>query len=190
MYASFYGTLGASPEEVGIDATQAITVSAVPILAALLLSALVRVAAGTARGRARIATYAALVIALVSVTVFVEWQTNSKTSAAYAGERVTSVNIGPIQVLALRAEPAHVRWIGSVPPGEERPIDEHDCYMYLGQSNSVVVLFDPGPTSGEAVRTLRFPQGDVAVEVVRGEHQATGSPLLRPACKNRTLTYE
>ena len=196
LYANFYGTLGASPEDVGVDATQALTVAAVPLLTLLVLVAVAHEALrrGRTDRRQLTRTLRASIVALVVVggtalALWSWWQTSVASAAAYRGSLISSVNIGPVQVLALRAEPVQVTWIGSLPAGATPPVSGDDCFMYLGQANGSVVLFDPGPESGEAVRTLRFPADDVALAVVRGEHKPGQARLASPSCTNRHVVY-
>lgn len=201
LYAHFYGTLGTSPEEVGLDSTQVLTVAAIPFIALTAAVAGVHrfAAAVIASGRHRtgrtvfIVTWVAVVVGLVAVAAVLGAGTKAATDAAYSGQRVSSVNVGPIQVLALRAEPVIVTWTGPV-PSTGPPIESGRCYLYLGQANDEVVLFDPGPSAGASagsdIETVRVEARMVTLAVSRGAH-LPGQParVAHPSCVDHQLRF-
>ena len=175
LYAHFYGSLGASPEEVGLGYGETLALSGIAILWVLVLPPLLvmaglRVAPSLRRGATvdhrvqQLAPLVAALLVLFGVGLLV-WGTWEVTGKAYDGDAVTSVNAGPLQVLGLRAEPATVWWLPDRAPAAPS-ITSGDCFLYLGQANGTTVLFDPGPPT---VQTIRVQTADVVVNVVRAE---------------------
>jgi hypothetical protein len=181
LYSHFYGSLGASPEEVGLGYSETLALSGIGIVWVLILPPALAVTAMTLiRGMRRVALREGLTLvapplglAMLAIGVFIlisgTWQA---TTLAYDGGAVTSVNFGPMQVLGLRAEPATVTWIAGTPPSDPAFVSG-ECLLYLGQANGISVFFDPGPPQ---VRTIRVQSSAVLVVVARaaggpGEHQ-------------------
>lgn len=177
LYAHFYGSLGASPEEVGLGYSETLALSGIavlwvlvlpPLLVLLVLSLVPR----RRRGRpvhqwVRLLAppLAALLLVLgAGLLIRGTWEA---TDRAYDGRAVTSVNIGALQVLGLRAEPATVWWMASR-QAEDPALASGECLLYLGQANGTTVLYDPGPPT---VRTIRVQTADVVVDVARAERQ-------------------
>jgi hypothetical protein len=178
LYAHFYGSLGASPEEVGLGYSETLALSGIAVLWVLVLPpALVMLALRLVPRRRQwgrpahhwvrmLAPPLAAVLLVLGAALLVSgtWEA---TGRAYEGRAVTSVNISEVQVLGLRAEPATVWWKGdrqAVDPG----LTSGECLLYLGQANGITVLYDPGPPT---VRTIRVQTSDVVVEVDRAERQ-------------------
>ncbi len=184
LYAHFYGSLGASPEEVGLGYSETLALSGIGIVWVLVLPPTLAVLAMTLiRGKRRLAlregaTLIAVPLAFAMLAIgafFLISGTWQATTRAYDGQGVTSVNIGPMQVLGLRAEPATVIWIAGTPPSDPAFVSGA-CLLYLGQASGISVFFDPGPPE---VRTIRVQSSDVLVIVARaagspGEHQMGG----------------
>ena len=178
LYATFYGTLGASPEEVGLGYQQMLSLSAVAILAFVLLGGafflirfpLMRTNVLKTSDRKTASAVGAVLTALVFVAG-IWWlfqQAKDSAARAYQGQPVTSVNVGDIQVLGLRAEPATVQWSAKPPNGPDT-ISGH-CFMYLGTADGAAVFFDPGPE----IRTIRLQVSEIIVTVYRALPQAGG----------------
>lgn len=175
LYAHFYGTLGASPEEVGLGYGETLALSGMAILWVLVLPPLLvvaglRVVPSLRRGATvdhrvqQVAPLVAVLLVLIGIGLLV-WGVWDVTGKAYDGQAVTSVNAGPLQVLGLRAEPATVWWLPDRIPADPS-ITSGECFLYLGQANGTTVLFDPGPPT---VQTIRVQTADVVVNVVRAE---------------------
>jgi hypothetical protein len=170
LYATFYGRLGASPEEVGLGYQPVLALSGLAILLlvfATAVSLLVRwpiLGVEHARKRAGASAAGALLSALLILAV--AWWLNDRAArdgdAAFRGVPVHSVNIGPVQVLGLRAEPALVQWSDKPPAGLDT-VSGH-CLMYLGAADGVDVFFDPGPGP---TRTIRLQAHAITVTVFR-----------------------
>lgn len=185
LYAHFYGSLGASPEEVGLGYSEILALSGIgfigvivlPLVIAGALVFTIRRFTSTPDPR-DVVLWLAVPLAVLSAiagTWSLVHSTWDLTTKAYNGVSVTSVNLGPLQLLGLRAEPATVRWTGSATPPDPA-LDNDTCLLYLGQANGISVFFDPGPP---VVRTIRVQTADVVVEVARasgapGEHQQGG----------------
>jgi hypothetical protein len=180
LYATFYGTLGASPEEVGLGYQEVLALSGAAMFAFALpigAFALVRLKFKTGPQR-RVSIVAAVLVAPVLIAAGISWlyqQTKADAARAYQGGEVTSVNFGGIQVLGLRAEPALVQWSGTPPQGED--ISGH-CLMYLGTANGFDVFFDPGPG---AIRTIRLQASAIVLTVYRAVPGPSGGDA-HPTC--------
>lgn len=196
LYAGFYGSLGASPEEVGFGYSETLSLSGVAMLWVLILpSACVLLALTAAsrlrhgnptRDRVRQIAPSLIVVMLALGVVAIFWTTWDATSRAYSGRAVTAVNIGPIQLLGLRAEPATVWW-QSGRATEDPDLTSGTCLLYLGQANGTTVLYDPGSPT---IRTIRVETADVIVDVVRGRRgpgQPRGAEDVR--CENHHVAF-
>jgi hypothetical protein len=177
LYAHFYGSLGASPEEVGLGYSETLALSGMAVLWVLILPpALVLLGLQVVPRRRRerpadhwvrlFAPPLALLLLVLGAAVLIggTWEA---TGRAYDGRAVTSVNIAELQVLGLRAEPATVWWKTGREVGDPA-LTSGECLLYLGQANGITVLYDPGPPT---IRTIRLQTADVVVDVARAEHQ-------------------
>ncbi len=86
------------------------------------------------------------VVVFVVVDMLVGWcmllvRTDFEASRAYEGRAVHAVSVLGSPVLALRAEPSHIAWLGPQPAGVA-PLPSH-CVLYLGEGGGVGVFFDP-----------------------------------------------
>lgn len=179
LYAKFYGTLGASPEEVGLGYQQVLALSGVAILVFTLVGGaffllrfpLLRANVIKSEQRKRVSLAAAVltVLFLAAGTWWLDHQTGDSAGRAYRGQAVTSVNFGGVQVLGLRAEPALVQWFNKPPTGEDT-ISGH-CLMYLGTADGVDVFFDPGPGPQ---RTIRLQASAIVMTVYRAVPRPSG----------------
>lgn len=185
LYASFYGTLGASPEEVGLGYQAVLALSGVALLVFVLLTGAFfllrfpgrRMAISTMQRRAlSILAPVLSVLVLIAGMWWLYDQTQQSAARAYQGEAVTSVNVSVIQVLGLRAEPALIQWLSKPPNGQD--ILAGHCLMYLGTADGVDVFFDPGPGF---VRTIRLQASAINVTVYRGI-PAPGGGFTAAAC--------
>jgi hypothetical protein len=177
LYAHFYGSLGASPEEVGLGYSETLALSGIAVLWVLVLPpVLVVLVLGLVPRRRRgkpvhqwvrlLAPPLAALLLVLGAGLLIQgtWEA---TGRAYDGRAVTSVNIGALQVLGLRAEPATVWWMASRQV-EDPALVSGECLLYLGQANGTTVLYDPGPPT---VRTIRVQTSDVVVDIARAERQ-------------------
>jgi hypothetical protein len=190
LYATFYGVLGASPEEVGLGYQQMVSLSTVALLAIVLIGGvlvlirtlLVRSNLLQARHRTRV-SIAGAVVAVLILAAGVGWlfaQAKHDAALAYDGQPVTSVNLGGIELLELRAEPASIEWAANPPSGPDT-VSGH-CLMYLGTADGVSVFFDPGPE----IRTIRLQLSEITVTLYRALPQpGGGSPAA--ACSGGRL---
>lgn len=179
LYAKFYGTLGASPEEVGLGYQQVLALSGVAILVftlvggAFFLLRLPLLRTNVIKSEQRLGVTIAgavlTVLFLAAGTWWLDHQTGDSASRAYRGESVTSVNFGGVQVLGLRAEPALIQWFSKPPAGTDT-ISGH-CLMYLGTADGVDVFFDPGPGSQ---RTIRVQASAIVMTVFRAVPDPSG----------------
>jgi hypothetical protein len=178
LYATFYGRLGASPEDVGLGYQQMLSLSTVTILAIVVVSGafflarffLIRSNVLKVKYRQN-ASILGAVLAVLLLAGGVWWlfaQTNDGATRAYLGQPVTSAGVGDIQVLGLRAEPAIIEW--SAKPTGPDTISGH-CLMYLGTADGAAVFFDPGP----AIRTIRLPVSAITVTIYRVLPQPDGT---------------
>ncbi|MBJ7608942.1 MAG: hypothetical protein JF887_05865 [Candidatus Dormibacteraeota bacterium] len=173
LYAKFYGSLGASPEEVGLGYQQVLALSGVALLAFALIAGAVfllrfplrHVKVIKKRPRPWVAIGRASLSALFVVggTWWLDVQAGDSATRAYHGHAVTSVNIAGLQVLGLRAEPATIQWYQKPPLGEDTISGR--CLMYLGVADGVDVFFDPGPGK---LRTIRLQASEIVVTTFRG----------------------
>jgi hypothetical protein len=193
LYASFYGSLGASPEEVGLGYSETLSLSGMAVLWVLVLPpALVLLARRLVPplGRRRslhdhlrlVAPPLALVLLAVGI-VWLCWSTSDAAGRAYDGQAVTSVNIGPLQVLGVRAEPATVSFRPGTANADEA-VAPGACLLYLGQADGTSVLYDPGPPM---IRTIRVQTADVVVDVVRAERQPGQRQHGSVRCENHHI---
>jgi hypothetical protein len=77
--------------------------------------------------------------------------------------------VGGMPMTSMQALPATIVGSSGTPPSDLQLGDEH-CLLYLGESNSITVLYDAG-----AHRSIRLPSSDVIV-LVRNEEPACGNP--------------
>jgi hypothetical protein len=169
LYATFYGSLGASPEEVGLGYSETLSLSGIAVLWIVVMPAgLAALVPSLRPGRphygVRILT-SLLLLALGAVLLY--WATWSAAGRAYDGRAVTSVNVGPLQVLGLRAEPATFWWRAGREAADP-DLAPGTCVLYLGQANGTTVLYDPGPG---IIRTIRVQTSDVLIDVARADRQ-------------------
>ena len=191
LYATFYGSLGASPEEVGLGYSETLSLSGMAVLWVLVLPpAIVFLCArlipslreGAHRHVRQIAPPLAVLLLVVGVAAMC-WATWDAAGRAYDGRAVTSVNFGPVQVLGLRAEPATVSWRSGATSADPS-IAPDTCLLYLGQANGTTVLYDPGPPT---IRTIRVQTADVIIDVVRAEREPGQRQRGDVRCENHRI---
>jgi hypothetical protein len=182
LYATFYGTLGAQPEEVGLGYQQVLSLSGVAILIlALVTTAFLLVRLPLLQTRlnstpGRMVSTALAALSLIGGLWWMHHQAQTSAGRAYEGHAVRSVNISALQVLGLRAEPSLVQWSDKIPSGADT-ISGH-CLMYLGSADGVAVFFDPGPHS---VRTIRLQTSAIVVTAYRTV-PGTHHPAAQAGC--------
>ncbi len=188
-YVFFYLQLRTTPEEVGYGYSQILSESIAGALELTLLCAaaflllavcayIVRLVAHTmsrSPGRSGVGAlrgpapgYVRTVVArslaagaavvLVSLPGLAWWQ----GGLARNGQTVRNVyfvGVPYLPVLAVRAVPADVAWVGGDAAGSF-PLSDRECLMYLGQGNGTSVFYD-----ARTRESLRLPAGNIVVSL-------------------------
>jgi hypothetical protein len=193
LYSVFYGTLGASPEEVGLGYQQVLALSGLSLFLIVLVIAGVYAGLLSLRKllpwvdsdpsssvRRETILLPSLFVGMLSLVGFFLWLYGASTAdaaRAFQGQAVTSVNVMAVQVLGLRAEPATVQWADKPPPGVDSISGR--CLLYLGSADGRDVYFDPGPPA----RTIRLQTTSVVMTVIRTVPGTSGPHEFSVACR-------
>ncbi len=192
-YARFYGELGVNPSDVGLGyaTTLSNSIGALllfPLLAlylfgiAYVLERWDRWYSSESRStlekeppsRSHVRLVIQLAAVLVPATMLLVSQAGDRASQVEQGYPVHPNRVGPVTVLAVRADPVVIEESGkpedepSIGKLKKRPL------LYLGQANGVAVLYDTA-----AQQAVYLPQSTVLLKV--GNCATKRSP--DPACK-------
>jgi hypothetical protein len=173
LLASFYSRFGVAPEEVGwgIDAVLSQSAPAWVVLSGVGLSAIWIARKETGHLRqivdwiARlsiplaIVLVPALLISLVTSPVLLGlsdlWSSEERIKKGYLVESFAVLDLLPVEARCVTIEPK------STPTGSTFRVPSVPL-MYLGQANSLLVLYEPHPASGRGI-TYRFPASELRV---------------------------
>jgi phosphoglycerol transferase MdoB-like AlkP superfamily enzyme len=171
----FYGRLGLTPEDVGLDRFDTLARSTGLAFAVLLFLTVVvagpvmvyglikyhetRVPFPAPRLFRAFFAAAAFAAAVLVVVAYVGTFSRQATSAVATVKAGRPVRLKFLIDTGIHAERARIAWIGDAPSGL-RGLSTHTL-MYIGQSGGAVVLYDV-----DGKRSIRIPSSKVAVAIL------------------------
>lgn len=168
-YDAFYGPLGISPDEVGINYVQTLAEGGAGLIFTFVFGALLSIALFWVRDRilAALGREPVLgsrriwlgigVIATVALLLSAYIHASLRADDVRNGRSVVPEKLlGLITVVPLKAEPSQIIWLkNSAAPSTWT---YGTCFMYLGNANGTSVFYAP-----QAQAVIRIPSGEVAV---------------------------
>jgi hypothetical protein len=159
-YATFFGPLGVSPQEVGLGYKETLNAAGVGLFLWFLISfGTWAVAVGVGPGTPQLRhLFYSVVGALVLITLTTIAHTIFRSMDVRQGHIVKPIRfLYVIPAVPISAQPSEVSWASS--PSPTVPGINMGCLMYLGSANSVDIFYDP-----KNKRTDRIPASAIIVK--------------------------
>jgi hypothetical protein len=179
-YYAFYGTLGVSPTDVGLDyiTTLSSSVGALILLAALIIYTLIAISLpyawlsrrpvryrsreeiGGRQRRQQMLILVGVVFCFLFLTWYLALTAHHQAKRVAGGDTVPGLSVLGVPILSIGANEAHVAWLpGKEASGGSGNLTHH--LLYLGGSDGTEVFYDATNST-----VLRLPASSISVEVV------------------------